>query len=592
MYLSVSLKEKNIIAMKKIVLLVFFVMGLLTAQEKLQKVTGTITDGRIPLSNVKIEIDNDDKVYYSDTEGRYSVSATPGNRITFSTVGFKSIEIHVEDVTRILNIEMFPDIQELDEVTVTKSNRKSKEDLEIEFSTNPNLIRSAYGILDATTSAYQIRLLPENQKTEVALCILGILRGQFPGVNVSGDCINGGFVSIRGASSINNNQTAIFDVDGLVLNDAPIWISIGNIERVAVLSGLAARNLYGGIASGGVVILNTNAGNAFARSKEITDKTRLRNNMYTGDALSSAALFNDQPVYLQEIEKSGSFSEAQKIYNYYAPKYGSSHSFYIDAFAYFGNNWNEENFTNTIAKDIRLSFAMNPVAMKALAYALQANGDNERAHDMYKEVFIQRPNYAQSYMDLANSYRDLNQYKTAATLYTRYDYLVDQGFLRNDSTAFSTIMNREFNNLIAVHGNEIISKNPKKYVLEDNFMGTRLVFEWNDSEAEFELQFVNPEGRYFTSKHSLKDTANRIDDEKLLGFSCEEFLIDDSLPGNWQVNVRYLGNKSLTPSYLKVTTYYNYGTNSQRKSVDLYKLSLKNVNQELFKINSTSKQRL
>ncbi len=578
--------------MKKIILLVFFVMGLLTAQDKSQQITGIITDGRVPLNNVKIEVENDNKEYYSDTEGRYSVSATPGNSLIFSAVGFKSIEIRVEDVTRILNIEMFLDIQELDEVTVTKSRRKSKEDLEIEFRTDPNLIRSAYGILDATTSAYQIRLLPENQKTEVALCILGILRGQFPGVDVSGDCIKGGFVSVRGASSINYNQAAIFDVDGLVLNDAPIWIPVGNMERVAVLSGLAARNLYGGIASGGVVIINTNAGNAFSQSKELTDKARLRNNMYTGDALSSAALFNDQPVYLQDLQKSKSFSEAQKMYDYYAPKYGSSYSYYIDAFSYFNENWNDEEFTNKIVKDTYQSFGRNPVALKALAYALHAHGDVERAHEMYKEVFIQRPNYGQSYMDLANSYRDLDENKTAASLYTRYDYLVDQGFLRNDSTAFSTIMDREFNNLIAVNGNEIISKNSKKYVLENDFDGTRLVFEWNDSEAEFELQFVNPEGQYFTSKHSLMANANRITDEKLIGFSSEEFLIDGSLLGNWQVNVRYLGNKSLTPSYVKVTTYYDYGTNKQRKSIDLFKLSLKNVNQELFKINSTSKQRL
>jgi hypothetical protein len=564
--------------MKKIVLLVFFVMGLVTAQDKFQQVTGIITDGRVPIKNVKIEVENDNKEYYSDTEGRYSVSATPGNSLTFSALGFKSIEIRVEDVTRILNIEMFLDIQELDEVTVTKSRRKSKEDLEIEFPTNPNLIRSAYGILDATTSAYQIRLLPENQKTEVALCILGILRGRFPGVDVSGDCIRGGVVSVRGSSSINYNQSAIFDVDGLVLNDAPIWIPVGNMERVAVLSGLAARNLY--------------AGNAFSQSKEITDKARLRNNMYTGDALSSADLFNDQPVYLQELQKSRSFSEAQKIYDYYAPKYGSSYSYYIDAVTYFSENWNDVSFTNKIVKDTYQSFGRNPVALKALAYALHADGDVESAHEMYKEVFIQRPNYGQSFMDLANSYRDLNENKTAASLYTRYDYLVDQGFLRNDSTAFSTIIDREFNNLIAVNGNEIISKNVKKYVLEDNFNGTRLVFEWNDSEAEFELQFVNPEGQYFTSKHSLMANANRIADEKLIGFSSEEFLIDGSLPGNWQVNVRYLGNKSLSPSYVKVTTYYDYGTNKQRKSIDLFKLSLKNVNQELFKINSTSKQRL
>ena len=230
-----------------------------------------------------------------------------------------------------------------------------------------------------------------------------------------------------------------------------------------------------------------------------------------------------------------------------------------------------------------------PVALKALAYAFQSNGDFKKANELYKELFILRPNYGQSYMDLASSYRELGDGKKAASLYMRYDYLVNEGFLENDSTAFAKIMDRDFNNLIMLKGKEILSKPAKKHVLDEDFKGTRLVFEWNDSEAEFELQFVNPEGRYFTTVHSLAVDAERIHKEKLLGYSCEEFLIDESLPGRWQVNVNYLGNKSLTPSYVKATIYYDYGSAAQRKEIKVFKLGLKNVNQELFKVNNTAR---
>lgn len=37
-------------------------------------------------------------------------------------------------------------------------------------------------------------------------------------------------------------------------------------------------------------------------------------------------------------------------------------------------------------------------------------------------------------------------------------------------------------------------------ILDDD-MRTRLVFEWNNQEAEFELQFVTPEGFYDTWEH-------------------------------------------------------------------------------------------
>ena len=59
-------------------------------------------------------------------------------------------------------------------------------------------------------------------------------------------------------------------------------------------------------------------------------------------------------------------------------------------------------------------------------------------------------------------------------------------------------MERELNNLIALKGKELLSKRElKKLVLDDEFDGTRLVFEWNDSEAEFEPQLVNSEGNSY-----------------------------------------------------------------------------------------------
>jgi len=381
-------------------------------------------------------------------------------------------------------------------------------------------------------------------------------------------------------------------VDGLILNDAPIWIPVGTIKRVAVLSGLAARNLYGGIASGGVVIINTNTGSYFAQSKELKDKARLRNNIYNGDAISLNTLNKDLPAYLQELNQSKSFEEAMKIFEYYNDRYGSNYNYSVDALNYFYKYWQENEFVDELVDNTYNSFQSNPVALKALLYVLQANGDFKKAFEINREIFILRPNYAQSYMDLANGYRDLGEHKSAASLYSRYGYLVEKGFLRNDSTTFSTIINREFNNLIALKGKDIISENVDKYVLNDDYKGTRLVFEWNDSEAEFELQFVNPEGHYFISKHAMMANSQRIADEKLSGFSCEEYLIDQSLPGNWQINLKYLGNKRLTPSYLKAVVYYNYGTAEQRKVIKVFKMGLKDVNLEFFKFNTTSQQGL
>ena len=150
-------------------------------------------------------------------------------------------------------------------------------------------------------------------------------------------------------------------------------------------------------------------------------------------------------------------------------------------------------------------------------------------------------------------------------------------------------MDREYNNLLGSHAGEVVgNKNARSlFVDEEDFLGTRLVFEWNDSEAEFELQFVNPDNQYYTWKHTLEEGEETIRNEKLSGYSISEYLVDGSLPGKWSVNVNYKGNKSLTPTYLKVTRYENYGTSSQSQEVAVFKLSLKNANQKLFEFNKT-----
>ena len=151
---------------------------------------------------------------------------------------------------------------------------------------------------------------------------------------------------------------------------------------------------------------------------------------------------------------------------------------------------------------------------------------------------------------------------------------------------FSKIVQHESDNLLKLHVRDVGVNIDK--ILTDPYVDntTRVVVEWNDTEAEFELQFVNPEGQYHTWKHTYAENDKRLLDEKMKGYSAEEQIIDRALPGQWTINARYLGNKSLTPTYLKVTTYYNYGERDQQKRVQAFKLSVRDVWQELLTLNN------
>jgi tetratricopeptide (TPR) repeat protein len=237
--------------------------------------------------------------------------------------------------------------------------------------------------------------------------------------------------------------------------------------------------------------------------------------------------------------------------------YGSSFYYVLDAYDYFSNRWKDQVYSDTIIEENSAILENNPIVVKALAYLYQAESRFAKANDLYKEIFILRPNYVQSYLNIANSYREIKEFQKAASIYARYGYLLEQGLLRAQS-GLGILMERELNNLIALKVKDLLSRRElKNIVLDDEFYGTRLVFEWNDSEAEFELEFVNPEGNYFKSEHSLVADAECIRNGKLSGFSSEEYLIDYSIRGTWLVNATYFGNKSLTPTYVKATIYHN-----------------------------------
>jgi tetratricopeptide (TPR) repeat protein len=549
-----------------------------------RKISGTVSDGSSPISNVQIAITENGEAVFSDTGGKYSIAADTGDVLTYTYMGMKTISIRVEDVTRILNPIMILDVNELDEVVVQSSKRLSQKDIEEQYNVRKNIIKTAYGYIDAERSSGRIGFIQEDDITFAPGNITNLLAtGRLTGVTL----LNGG-VFIRGLSSIENAQPAIFDVDGQIFTQIPIWIDLGNVKRVAVLNNFATTTQYGSIASGGVIVINTFSGNT--AQKGIVDQAKLRNNFYKDDALDSEALKNNWPSYKKELYASTTVEAAQTTFKELAATHSNSPYFLLDAQAYFTEEWDRANLGEEIITNHFSPYEENPVLLKSLAYQYQGQGQYERANDIYKEVFLLRPNYAQSYLDMARSYREIGSTIKSASLHARYGYLQEQGFMELDTAGFGPIMDREFNNLLALKKDAVLDtgKRQKLYVAKEDFEGTRVVFEWNDGEAEFELQFVNPGKQYYIWRHSWEDNAELIAREKNFGYNTMEESIDGSLPGIWQVNVTYLGNKSLTPSYLKATVYHNYGTRAQRKEVKVFKMSLKNANQELFKIASTA----
>jgi tetratricopeptide (TPR) repeat protein len=233
---------------------------------------------------------------------------------------------------------------------------------------------------------------------------------------------------------------------------------------------------------------------------------------------------------------------------------------------------------------MEVAFSNDPEALKALAYKYQKKGLDKKAVLIYKDIIHLRSSYAQSFRDLANAYVDIQEYQKAWRVYMNYLY---RGNRLDDSGAIGEIMYREMEALY-IHKKDL-AKIREVFELKssenERVNDVRMVFEWNTTEAEFELEFVNPDKQSYQLEHSFFADKDLIASEKLKGYSSKEFVIEDLTEGDWLVNLRYFGNKTPKPTYLKMTVYYNWGRTNQSHDISVFRLIDTDLKVQLLKLN-------
>ena len=294
---------------KYFLLLLFFLITTVTfSQKRKSQITGIVSDGYSPLANASILIKGTSRGVFTDVDGEYSIQAAPKDVLIFSHVGMKSLEIIVEDVTTILNIEMTPDIEELDEVVLTKYKRKTQTDLARTFYSDPTIIRSNFGYLNPQIVGYELRVIDGKDLNTKAIDILDAIAEQLPGVTIrviKGEryLFTSSFGSLRGSASV------VFEIDGQLWPPSssysgppsPTHINIESVLRIGIIPGGQAVRLYGPIASGGMVVINTNQIGYGEREPgdRPYDQAKLRSNIYANDAVSRKAMRKNEPIYLR-----------------------------------------------------------------------------------------------------------------------------------------------------------------------------------------------------------------------------------------------------------------------------------------------------
>ncbi|MCB0463861.1 MAG: carboxypeptidase-like regulatory domain-containing protein [Flavobacteriaceae bacterium] len=529
-------------------------------------ISGKVTylDAPMPLVNIKVVGKNSGVV--TSPDGTYSITANVGDIIQYSHVGFATVSIIVEDVTEILDIEMVEEQNELETVIVTADGKLSKT---AELSKKADeKFKTAMGTIDPKTAGYSVGYIDGDNTTSGARDILDVLNGKVAGVTI--DRANN-IVKLRSTGSINTDTPAIWDVDGVIMTEVPL-IDPTNVKNIHLLKSLASTTRYGTAGRGGVIVVTTKSGDfsaAEANRNKIADKYTNKD-YYANDASQISLASLNANSYADALE---AFETKQKAFIYYDEKLKNQLPSYADHIAIaqkFVSHFKDLTLSTQIFKELIERNDKNPEILKAIAYHLQTIGRPKEAIDAYERTFKLRPQYAQSYRDLANAYIENDQYKKSWRLYMSY---LMQG---NDVSGegIGELIYNEMEWLYFSRKNQTdIKENfiPKSKNLFDFRNDVRIIVEWNSSEAEFDLEFVNPELRSYVFEHTLSGNQELITDEKQKGYSSKEFFIDDLKDGEWLVNITYKGNKKPEPTYFKITKFYNWGKETETKEVTVYK---------------------
>ena len=235
-----------------------FVVQFSFAQEK--TISGTISDENgLPLPGVNIVVKGTTNGTQTDFDGNYSISASQGDILMYSFLGYETAEQTVGSSNSI-SFAMTPSSEQLEEVVVTALGIKRE--------------KKSLGYATQEVDGEAVSKVQSQN-------FVNSLSGKVAGLDIKASGTLGGSVNavIRGNASIAGNNQALFVVDGVpVNNDTPNTanqstgrggydygnaasdINPDDIESINVLKGAAASALYGSRAANGVIMITTKKG--------------------------------------------------------------------------------------------------------------------------------------------------------------------------------------------------------------------------------------------------------------------------------------------------------------------------------------------
>lgn len=555
--------------MKKLFILMLFISTGIISQTENEKsnreIVGFVYNQKEPLPNVNILINGTTIGTTSSKKGYFKINAKTGDILVFKYLGFDTVKIYIEDITSMLNVKMITTSNVLPEMSlITRVNKKH----------NVPIVLGQANI-NVSTQAFGIRYLPGEKLIQGAVTVAQAIRGKFPGLRITGTFPNERIV-IRGLGG-----APLWDVDGMVTREQPL-LNPEMIEHIAVINSLAGTSFYGSSSAGGVILISTKSDYRNVSRKEKIEKFYQNQDYYNNDAVSVLDVKYAKPDYIKVYDSISNASEALNVYKEQSKKYEAKMDFHLNILNYFIKKYNDKKLTQEILSDFENNSNVSVEDLKTIVFRYQEINELEKAMVVLKKIAKIRPNYSQTFRDIANTFLELGKYENAWKIYKYYfqkDFTIEENNIGEimKSEMIQTYLQRKKDPTFK----EIFKTSDYEKIVESD---VRFVFEWNTSEAEFDLEFVNSNNQIHREEFSMKSNNSLILNQKVKGYTSKEFLIENLDNGKWLVNLNYLGNKQYKPTYLKVTTYYNWGRPQQTKEIKVFELKIEDMKVQLLNI--------
>lgn len=214
----------------------------LFSQNAARQITGTVisSENNQPLAGVSVTVKGTKTGTTTDASGNYKITAVGSATLVFSYTGFGSAEEAVKDKTAI-NVTLASNNKSLDDVVVIGYSTVRRRDLTGSVS---------------SVNAKQLKDVPLSNAAEA-------LTGRLAGVQVTTTEGSPGadvLIRIRGGGSITQDNSPIYIVDGIQVENALSTISPQDIASIDVLKDASTTAIYGARGANGVVIITTKSG--------------------------------------------------------------------------------------------------------------------------------------------------------------------------------------------------------------------------------------------------------------------------------------------------------------------------------------------